>query len=247
MLAPTRHEAILGTLAEHGTVATAELAERLGVSVDTVRRDLLELESAGRLKRVHGGAVRPAPGPRRFTDRVNQEPGAKAVVGALGAALLERGAVVAIGGGTTTLELAHHIDPELSATIVTASPDVALALRERPEVEVIVLGGTLDRTSQTLVGAETVAQVQTLRPDVCVVGACSIHPDLGLTMREREEAQVMRALVERSRRVVALATAEKLGTAAPYVVSARVDTLVSDAPASALADYARAGIELVCP
>lgn len=247
MLAPTRHEAILDSLADHGTVATAELAERLGVSVDTVRRDLLELEAAGQLRRVHGGAVRPAPGPRRFTDRVQQDAGGKAAVGARAARLLRAGDVVAVGGGTTTLELARRIAPDLQATVVTASPDVALALRHLPDVQVVVLGGTLDRTSQTLVGAETIAQIQTLRPDTCIVGACSIHPQLGLTMREREEAQVMRALVERSSRVIALATAEKLGTAAPFVVSERVDALVSDAPASALADYAAAGIELVRP
>lgn len=247
MLVPTRHEAILGTLAHHGTVATAELAGRLGVSVDTIRRDLLELEGAGRLRRVHGGAVRPAPGPRHFADRVAQDPGGKAVVGALAAGLIRRGEVVAIGGGTTTLEVARSLPPDLSATFVTASPDVALALRDLPDVDVIVLGGTLDRTSQTLVGADTIAQIQTVRPDRCIVGACSIHAELGLTMREREEAQVMRALVERSRRVVALATAEKLGTAAPYVVSERVDTLVSDAPGPALDAYAQAGMELVRP
>src|SRR5690242_6187420 len=145
MLAPTRQEAILDTLADRGTVSTAEVAERLGVSVDTVRRDLLELETAGRLKRVHGGAVRPAPGPRRFTDRVKQDAGPKAVVGALAARLIQPGAVVAIGGGTTTLELAHRLSPELSATVITAGPDVALALRDLPDVEVIVLGGRLDR------------------------------------------------------------------------------------------------------
>ncbi|RKQ87146.1 DeoR family transcriptional regulator [Solirubrobacter pauli] len=247
MLAPSRHEAILGTLAHHGTVATAEVAERLGVSVDTVRRDLLELESSGHLRRVHGGAVRPAPGPRRFTERVDRDAGGKAAVAALAAGLIRRGEVVAVGGGTTTLALARRLAPDSASTIVTASPDVALALRDLPDVDVIVLGGTLDRTSQTLVGADTIAQIQTLRPDMCVIGACSIHPEVGLTMREREEAQVMRALVERSRRVVALATAEKLGTAAPYVVSERVDTLVTDAPASALDAYAQAGVELVRP
>jgi DeoR/GlpR family transcriptional regulator of sugar metabolism len=160
---------------------------------------------------------------------------------------VESGQVVAIGGGTTALELVHWLAPDLSATVVTTSPDVALALRDLPDVEVIVLGGRLDRTSQTLVGAETVAQIQTLRPDVLVVGACSIHPQFGLTMREREEAQVMRALAERSRKVVVLATAEKLGTAAPHVVSERVDTIVSDASATALVPYEQAGIEVVRP
>ena len=226
---------------------TAELADRLGVSVDTVRRDLLELETAGQLRRVHGGAVRPAPGKRRFVDRAKEDTGGKAVVGALGARAVQSGQVVAIGGGTTALELAHWLAPDLRATVVTTSPDVALALRDLPDVDVIVLGGRLDRTSQTLVGPETIAQIQTLRPDALVVGACSVHHELGLTMRERDEAQVMRALAERSRKVVVLATAEKLGTAAPYVVSERVDTLVSDASEAALDGFAQAGIELVRP
>ncbi|MBE2315622.1 DeoR/GlpR transcriptional regulator [Solirubrobacter sp. CPCC 204708] len=247
MLAATRHDAILDALAAHGTVATTELAERLGVSVDTVRRDLLELEHSGHLRRVHGGAVRPAPGKRRFVDRVAEGASGKAVVGALAAQLLRSGQLIAVGGGTTTLELARALSPELSATVVTTSPDVAVALRDLPDVDVIVPGGRLDRTSQTLVGAETIAQIQTLRPDLCVIGACSVHPEYGITLREREEAQVLRALVERSHRLVVLATAEKLGTAAPHVVSERIDALVSDAPAAELEPYAQAGIELVRP
>lgn len=226
---------------------TAELAEHLGVSVDTVRRDLLELENDGRLRRVHGGAIRPAPGKRRFVDRAQEDIGGKAVVGALGARLVASGQVVAIGGGTTALELARRLEPGLAATVVTTSPDVALALRELPEVDVIVLGGRLDRTSQTLVGPETIAQIDTLRPDALIVGACSIHHELGLSMRERDEAQVMRALAERTRKVIVLATGEKLGTAAPYVVCERVDTLVSDAAAVALEPYEQAGIEVVRP
>ena len=247
MLAPTRHDAIVAALAEHGTVATADLAERLGVSVDTVRRDLLELEQAGQLRRVHGGAVRPAPGKRRFVDRAKEDAGPKAVVAGLAARLIARDQVVALGGGTTAVALAHRLPPDLAATVVTSSPDVALALRDLADVDVIVLGGRLDRTSQTLVGPEIIAQVQTLRPDALIAGACSVHPEHGLTMRERDEAAVMRALARQARTVIVLATAEKLGTVAPYVVCERIGTLVSDAPASALAPYERRGIEVVRP
>ena len=227
---------------------TAELADRLGVSVDTVRRDLLELETAGQLRRVHGGAVRPAPGKRRFVDRAKEDTGGKAVVGALGARAVQSGQVVAIGGGTTALELAHWLAPDLSATVVTTSPDVALALRDLPEVDVIVLGGRLDRTSQTLVGAETVAQIQTLRPDVLVVGACSIHPEFGLThARARGGAGHARARGALAARSSCSPRPRSSGTAAPHVVSERIDTIVSDASATALAPYEQAGIEVVRP
>src|SRR3954447_7387980 len=81
--APARHEAILRVLAETGSAVSADLAMRLGVSMDTVRRDLAELEAAGHLQRVHGGAVRAAPGPRRFVDRLAGGDEAKGVVAAL--------------------------------------------------------------------------------------------------------------------------------------------------------------------
>jgi DeoR/GlpR family transcriptional regulator of sugar metabolism len=247
--APTRHEAILRLLADTGNVVSADLAMRLGVSMDTVRRDLAELEGAGQLQRVHGGAVRPAPGPRRFADRLAGDGDAKGVVAALAARLVEPGQAIALGGGTSTLLLARALAPDLRATVVTASPDVALALREHPGVEVDLLGGRLDRVSQTVVGADTVAQVRALRPDVCLVGACSVDPVAGVTLREREEAHVVRALLERSARRVLLASAEKLGTAAPYVVVGMedIDVLVTDAPREDLRAYADRGVELVTP
>jgi DeoR/GlpR family transcriptional regulator of sugar metabolism len=248
-LAPTRHEAILRRLDETGNVVSADLAMRLGVSMDTVRRDLAELEAAGRLQRVHGGAVRPAPGPRRFEDRLAGDGDAKGVVAALAARLVEPGQAIVLGGGTSTLLLARALAPDLEATVVTTSPDVALALREHPGIDVDLLGGRLDRVSQTVVGADTVAQARALRPDLCLVGACSVDPEVGVTLREREEAHVVRALLDRSARRVLLVSRDKLGTAAPYVVAAieDLDVLVTDAPLDDLAAYADRGVELVTP
>src|SRR5215207_4079540 len=80
-----RQAAILRVLDDAGRVISAQVAERLGVSIDTVRRDLAELEVAGALRRVHGGAVPPArePAPRRYVDRLEQEAPARAVVAGL--------------------------------------------------------------------------------------------------------------------------------------------------------------------
>lgn len=250
--APTRHDAIRRALATDGCVVSAELAQRLGVSMDTMRRDLAELEAAGHLQRVHGGAVPPAPGPRRFSDRLAAN-GAGAdprdVIAALAAPLVRPGSVAAIGGGTSALALARALPDDLEATVVTTSPDVALALRDHPGVTVDLLGGRLDRASSTVVGPETVAQVRALRPDVALVGACSADPAVGVTLREREEAHVVRAVLERSARRVLLASADKLGTAAPYVVAdvADLDVLVTDAPRTALDPYTALGLEVVTP
>src|SRR5919202_1255107 len=148
--------------------------------------------------------------------------------------LADTGSVVsadlALRLGASTLLLAQALAPDLRATVVTASPDVALALREHAGIDVDLLGGRVDRVSQTVVGADTVAQVRALRPDACLVGACSVDPVAGVTLREREEADVVRALLERSARRILLASADKLGTASPYVVAPMdgIDVLVTD-------------------
>ena len=235
-------------LKRDGRVVSTVLARELGVSIDTVRRDLDELEDQGVLKRVHGGAVLPLPGEPRFLDRLggDDEP-AKERLAALAAPLLADGEVVVLGGGTTTLQLARSLRPDLRATVLTASLDVALALRDHEGVTVDVLGGRLDRRSQTLTGAGTIDQLRAVRPDVCVVSPCGLDVADGLTLREREEAQVVAETVERSRRTIVLASAAKLGASGPYVVApaARVDTLVSDAPEQRLAPFRELGLEVV--
>jgi DeoR/GlpR family transcriptional regulator of sugar metabolism len=126
---------------------------------------------------------------------------------------------------------------------------VALALREHPTVEVDLLGGRLHRPSQTVTGADTVAQLQALRPDACVLSACGLDPDAGVTFRERDEALVVRTMIERSARAIALASADKLGSVSPYVAApaARLDTLVTDAPPAAVRAYERLGVAVVTP
>jgi DeoR/GlpR family transcriptional regulator of sugar metabolism len=246
---PDRHAEILAALDASGRVVSADVAARLGVSIDTVRRDLAELEALGALRRVHGGAVAPAPGARRFADRLERGDEAKATIAGLAAGLLPRDGVVAFAGGTTALLLAQGLPRDLEATVVTSSPDIALALRDHPCIEVDLLGGRLHRMSQTVTGGDTIAQLQALRPDACVVSACGFDPDVGVTFRERDEALVVRTMIERSARSIVLASADKLASASPYVVApaACVDVLVTDAPRDALAAYERLGVAVVTP
>jgi DeoR/GlpR family transcriptional regulator of sugar metabolism len=245
--APDRHSEILAALETSGRVVSADVAAQLGVSIDTVRRDLAELEALGALQRVHGGAV--AAAPKRFVERLARQEPATATVAELAAALVPSGGLVLFAGGTTVVQLAKRLPRDLATTVVTSSPDVALALREHPRVEVDLLGGRLHRASQTVTGADTVAQVGTLRPDACVVSACRIDPESGVTFSERDEALVVRAMFERSARSIVLASADKLGSSSPYVVAPAdaVDVLVTDAPRGALAAYEGLGIKVVTP
>ena len=170
--AEERQAAIVARLERDGRVFSAALAEQLDVSIDTIRRDLHELEADGRLKRVHGGALRPLPGKPRFLDRLDDDEPGREVRRAARRGLIADDELVAIGGGTTAVELARALRRDLRATVLTSSLDVALALRAHAHLTVDVLGGRLDRASQTLIGAGTVEQLRAVRPDVCVVSPC---------------------------------------------------------------------------
>jgi DeoR/GlpR family transcriptional regulator of sugar metabolism len=248
LLGEERREAILRRLNTDGKVRASALSDDLGVSLDTVRRDLAELAAAGLLRRVHGGALPPAsPGPGAFKERLPDDADAKEAIATAAVALVRPGDVVALSGGTTMLVFARHLPDDLEATVITMGPDVAVALADHPGLTVDVVGGRLHPQARTVMGPEAVDALRTVRPDLCLVSVCSVHPVAGLTLRQREEAAVVRAMVEGAGRVASLATATKLGSAGPYVVAGldRLDTLVTDAGDDEVAVYRELGVEVV--
>jgi DeoR/GlpR family transcriptional regulator of sugar metabolism len=247
-LGAERRELLKRWVCEEGRVLAADAARRLGVSLDTVRRDLQELEAAGALRRVHGGALPPgSPGPPGFLERLDDDRDAKEAVARAAVGLVAPGEVIVLSGGVTALAFARALPMDLEATVLSTSPDIAVALADHPHLTVDLVGGRLHPRSRTVVGAPTVAALRTVRPDVCVMSACSLHPSEGLTLRHREEAEVARTMVEQAGRLVSLTTAAKLGSAGPYVIAPaeRIDLLVSDGTDDALAPYADIGIDVV--
>jgi DeoR/GlpR family transcriptional regulator of sugar metabolism len=231
MLTAERRQAILARLEQDGKVVASELVTALGVSEDTVRRDLRELASGGLVQRVHGGALPPAPATASFAQRLHVQPEAKAHLAEAALPLLDGADVVLLDGGTTALELARRLPHEHQGTVLTNSPPVAAALASHPRVEVVLIGGRLLKEAQVTVGAPAVDALRQVRADACVLGVCSLHPELGVTCIDHDEAHVKRAMVAASAEVIALATADKLHTAAPWVVApvADVTHLVTDA------------------
>jgi DeoR/GlpR family transcriptional regulator of sugar metabolism len=249
VLTEERRQFILERLRDEGKVVAADLSSSLAVSQDTVRRDLRELAEAGLLRRVHGGALPPAVGGRPYAVRRAQAPDAKAAIARATARLLRHGQVILLDAGTTPLEVARHLPPELEAAVITNSPPVAVALAEHPRVEVTVLGGTLAKDPQALVGAATIEALRSVRADVLVLGLCSLHPEIGITVMDLEESYVKRAMIANAAEVVAVSAADKLGSAGPYVV-APIDELTHlvterSAPAEQLAQYRALGVEVV--
>jgi DeoR/GlpR family transcriptional regulator of sugar metabolism len=246
MLTAERRNAILTRLDRDGKVVASELVEALGVSEDTVRRDLRELAAGGLVQRVHGGALPPAPASASFSERLRVAPEAKAHLAEAALPLLDGAAVLLLDGGTTALELARRLPADRACTVLTNSPPVAAALSSHPRAEVVLIGGRLLKDAQVTVGAEAVDALRHVRADACVLGICSLHPELGMTVPDHDEAHVKRAMVEASAEVIALATADKLHTAAPWVVGPLADVthLVTDAGEELTADYVAAGVSV---
>ncbi|HEX3603919.1 MAG TPA: DeoR/GlpR family DNA-binding transcription regulator [Steroidobacteraceae bacterium] len=220
MLTTQRKKLLLSRLARDGQLIAKDLAREFDTSEDTIRRDLRELAQAGKLQRVHGGALPASAAVVDLHARESVSPQEKIALGRCGAAMIERGQVVILDGGTTALQVARHLDPALSATIVTHSPTVAVQLAAHPLIEIIVLGGRLFRHSMVGVGASVIDAASRLRADLYFMGVTGVHPEAGLSTGDAEEAAVKRALHERAAETVVLASSEKLMAASAFVVAA---------------------------
>jgi DeoR/GlpR family transcriptional regulator of sugar metabolism len=247
MLTAERRQSILARVERDGRVVASELVTSLGVSEDTVRRDLRELAEQGLLQRVHGGALASAPATGSFTQRLEVSHEEKAALAEAALPLLVGARVIVLDGGTTTLELARRLPLLYDGTIVTNSPPVASVLANHPKAGVMLVGGRLLKDSQVAVGAAAVEAFHTVRADICVLGICSLHPDVGVTTPDDEEAYVKRAMVASAGEVIALATADKLRMASPWVVAqlADIDHLVTDGGGELTRPYTSAGIDVV--
>ncbi|WP_240340423.1 DeoR/GlpR family DNA-binding transcription regulator [Nocardioides sp. SYSU D00038] len=248
VLAAQRKDLILDLLRADGRVVAKELAARLDLSEDTIRRDLRELAAEGRVQRVHGGALPASPAVADFVARTAIGRGAKADVARLAASLVRPGQTVALDGGTTARELARQLPPDLVATVVTHSPTVAVELATHPSVEVIVVGGRLFKHSVVAAGAAAHEAIGRITADVFFLGVTGVHPTAGLTTGDADEAAVKRAWVQRSAETFVLGSGEKIGAASAFEVVplAEVTAVLTDAeaPPRAVAELRAAGVDV---
>ncbi|KRF05152.1 hypothetical protein ASH00_12095 [Arthrobacter sp. Soil782] len=232
MLAADRHAAILARLGVRRTVRVGELAEALGVSEMTIRRDIDVLDSAGALRKVHGGAAsRTAlsaiePG---FGVNADQRIEAKESIAAAAAALIQPGMTVALTGGTTTYRLVEHLSGPL--TILTNSLPAAEKLHRAatPGVTVLLTGGERS-PSEALVGPIAAATVRSFNVDLCFMGAHGVDAQAGITTPNLAEADTNRAFAEQCGRLVVLADSTKFGTVSLARITGieRVHCIVTD-------------------
>jgi DeoR/GlpR family transcriptional regulator of sugar metabolism len=231
MLAAERRDLLVGRLKDDGKLVAKDLARELGVSEDSVRRDLRELAAAGLCQRVYGGALPVSPALADYAARYAVSPESKERVARRAAALIRPGDRVILDGGTTTLAVARALPRTLPATVITHSPTIAAALVEHPAVEVFLLGGRLYKHSAVTCGVVAADAARAISADLFLLGVTGVHPVEGLTTGDAEEAAMKRTLAGRAADTYVLASREKIGAASAYVVVALADVagIVTDA------------------
>lgn len=249
MLTSRRRNEILTRLKREGQIVAKTLSRELGLSEDTIRRDLRDLAEEGLLQRVHGGALPVSSAVAGFAVRLGVASAEKSAIGKAAASLVRTGQIVFVDGGTTAVQLARHLPHDIRATVLTHSPSVAVQLVEHPGLEVGVIGGRLFKHSIVTVGAETMEAIARVRPDIYFMGVTGIHADVGLTTGDLEEAAVKRALCKNAAETVVLASSEKLGAASPYIIVPLCDVdrivVAGAVPKNLQAQLIEAKIEIV--
>jgi DeoR family fructose operon transcriptional repressor len=237
--ATERQQLIERLLADQGRVSVVELSRRFDVTTETVRRDLALLESAGALRRVHGGAVgaeRASTAERSLGERVQRHGSAKSAIGARALDAVPDGfrGSVFLDAGTTTAAVAAQLAPRLTEggiDVVTHAISLAGTLSSVPGAALTLIGGRVRGLTAAAVGADTVRAVESLRPDVAFVGTNGVSAEFGLSTPDPDEAAVKRAIVRSARRVVLVADSEKFDREllVGFAPLSAVDVLVTDA------------------
>jgi DeoR/GlpR family transcriptional regulator of sugar metabolism len=249
-----RHTHILSALAATGAVQVSAIAEELGVSDMTIRRDLVDLETAGKLARIHGGAVdaeknRPAAIDRdepHFEARMQRHRAAKERIASAAARLAQGCRTIALDVGTTTLLLATRLQANAQAKIFTNSVRIATELGSTG-LEVYLPGGRMRRDEMSIGGSTAVAQFQALWFDIAFIGVSGITPG-GLYDYSFEDVDMKRVYFRRSGLKVVLCDASKFERMSlVHIATLReFNTLITDAapPAAIAAALADAGVRV---
>jgi len=231
MLQEERHNYIVHKINSHNKVVASELCKQLKVSLDTIRRDIKELEKKGKVIKVHGGAVSPHFHQPFQPQEIYAKPEKKEIA-RKALTIIKDGMTFLAGGGTVMLELARILPERLSGTFFTVSPLVALEVAQRSSIEVVLLGGRLARNSYICTGASIATAISEIQVDLCLLGTNGLSLNEGVTDYDWEVAQVKKAIIKSAARSALLCISEKLGTVQKVQVCKleAIDYLVTELP-----------------
>lgn len=249
LLKKERQAYILHQLNLHNKVLSMDLCSEIAVSEDTIRRDLQELSEAGRLIKVHGGALSMAFSDVQFKSANVYSQAHKKIIVNKALQLVENGMFILTSGGTTILELIRSLPLHLKLTIMTGSIPVINACSGHPGTDIVVIGDKLSKDSKITVGAEAIQKISHVNADLCFLGTNAIDIEHGVTDNDWEVVQVKKAMIHSASKVICMTISEKLQTYQPLAVCEldKIDYLVTELEPSGndiLAPFIDAGIKV---
>lgn len=213
MVNAERHQFILGKLQKDGYVNVPDLCKELKVSSVTIRKDLKLLEGKEFLFRTHGGATlhNPYTSDRPVNEKEKLQSAEKTRIAAYAATIIEENDSVIIGSGTTMLALSRHIQPRNNLTVVTSALPVALELIRHPNTEVLQLGGTLRKSSSSVMGPYAESIMADFFCSKVFLGVDGIDHEFGLTTTSAQEAHLNKRMIAASQKLIILSDSTKFG------------------------------------
>ena len=248
-LAP-RHTHLLDVVRTHGPQTIEALAERFGVTLQTVRRDVQRLAEAGLLSRFHGGVRLPGSTTENIAYRQRQamESEAKTRIARSIAQRVPNGCSLILNIGTTIEAVARELMQHRGLRVITNNLHVAALLSANPSCEVIVAGGQVRGADQGIVGEATVDFMRQFKVDIAVIGISAIEADGSLRDFDLREVKVAQTIIGQSREVWLAADHSKFSRQAMVELARlnQIDRLFTDVPPSAPFDALLRDAEVQC-
>lgn len=212
----------------HTRVSFETLSAKLGVSEDTVRRDINELETESLLIKVKGGAM--TKGYHYASSNQTYEIESKQVIAQKAVSLLHDGMVLLLDGGTTIREFIRLIPNDLNLTIFTITVVTAVQLLDKPNIKVIMIGGSISSYSQMCVSGEVYHQLANIKADLLILGTNALDVEGGYSDSDWETVQVKKAMIQASKKTAIITITEKLNTVLKMKIASlsQVDYIVTE-------------------
>jgi DeoR family transcriptional regulator, aga operon transcriptional repressor len=232
-----RHAKIIELLNAEGQLNVSDLAEQLGVSEMSIRKDLNHLSNVGMLLRTYGGAVaqQRSNAEMSLLEKQNKNLAEKSMIGKLTASLITSGQSVMLDSGITTQQVAKNLLSHENLTVITNGLNILNTLAGRSNITLYTVGGEITSSSYTIMGSDAETNFQKYYASTCVVSVDGVDAERGLTSRNQLEANITRILLEHSERRILVTDFSKIGQIAliPLCPLTGVDTIVTDDKAPA--------------
>ena len=243
-----RHSYILECVRTNGRVTTNELVTKFSCKEDTIRKDFQELSGKGLVRRFHGGVEQTEKGVILYSERSSVQTTVKEALAQATIPYLLDKHVLYIDGGTTNQKIVEALPRDFTATIVTNAIPIAARLCEFPNVEAIILGGSVNKAIQNTEGSLPITQLNMLNFDCYVIGVSSISLSNGITYPLLSEAQLKKEALSKSSEVITAVSKEKLNTIAGFHAAdvGNITRIITDEHDPALLKpYQDKGIEVI--